>query len=143
MSRPLPVLRRPLRPSRAHALGVAALFVVGCGGKVVLDSGSPTGGTAGAGGGGSGLSCDITEGGIHECETLANGDSADTSSFMSACMSAGGTELDACSDTNRLGTCSVSAGGISVSISYYAGNGLDAASAQQACTSEQGTWTAG
>ena len=128
------------RPSRLDLLVAAAVLAVGCGGKVVLDSSSgSSSGTAGAGGG-SDTACDIMMAGTHVCEQVG---AAEATEIQSACASAGGTLLSACSDTNRFGTCEQTAGGITLSTSYYPGDGLTAAAAQSACMDAAGTWTAG
>ena len=144
MSVSLRALRRPPRLSRIDLLVVAAVLVVGCGGKVVLDDGD--GGTTGAGAGagaGGGLACDITNGMTHICEEVVGPPSGGASAFDAECMSGGGMPVSACTDTTRLGVCTVSAGGITLAVSFYAADGLTVASAQQACTADTGSWTPG
>ncbi len=144
MSRTVRALGRPTPVSRAAALVVAAGAVIaaglsaGCGGKVVLDTGS---GASSGTGPAPVAACTLTTGGVMICEALVNAGTMDPSSFNQACTSGGGMVVTECPTDNLLGSCTISAGGITVEEVFYAGGGLTAATAQQACTSGGGTWS--
>jgi hypothetical protein len=109
----------------------AVCALLGCGGKVVVDSSSGSGGgTGGVAPGSSTMSCDT---GFGECFTSI-GPGAD----MGVCD--GATTMVVASCPAGIGTCTGFVTGYEVIITYYTSLGQSAAMLEAYCVSKGGTW---
>lgn len=123
--------------SRPLALSWVLVFLAGCGGNVIVD----TGGTAGGSGSTSGTtpgggSCFAGSGGTGVC-TFYTPAQAQQISAQTSCTEGGAIWSDGACPPGGFGTCAFDA----YDITYYPGANYTAAQAQAACTGAGGTWS--
>jgi hypothetical protein len=123
---------------RARVLRAVLVFVLGCGGNVVVDGGGThaSGSDAGITATNGGIVCDDNDGAVeqHTCNAWP------ATSGLTTCPS--GKAVSECPASGRLGTCAIKNPTWSESVTYYDDYGATADEAQAACaTNGNATWS--